>query len=353
MSSKFKRSALGARVPHEKKTSGMATVAMPLPEKIVLPMQQHIGAPCTPTVKKGDAVLVGTVVGAAGGFVGAAIHSGVSGTVEAVETVHMPNGRSVPAVVIRADGEQTPDPACVPPEVTDHASLIAAVQACGLVGLGGAGFPTAVKLSPKDLSAIDTLVINGAECEPYITSDNREFLECSESVMRGIAAVKQHLGIKKVVIGIDGCGVPVFAYPMKNIATAYKNLACIDTIQDDVLQDAAHRFIPRIHEYPHMMRGTGYLCSLINHDANIIAKGGANSVYGIGLKKERIGISFKIKDGTEAVWPLIIREIFRQIGYYNADTDKMLVSLNNGVTVNDNDTPVGEVKTVFTLEKHF
>ena len=69
MSSKFKRSALGARVPHEKKTSGMATVAMPLPEKIVLPMQQHIGAPCTPTVKKGDAVLVGTVVGAAGGFV--------------------------------------------------------------------------------------------------------------------------------------------------------------------------------------------------------------------------------------------------------------------------------------------
>lgn len=203
MSSKFKRSALGARVPHEKKTSGMATVAMPLPEKIVLPMQQHIGAPCTPTVKKGDAVLVGTVVGAAGGFVGAAIHSGVSGTVEAVETVHMPNGRSVPAVVIRADGEQTPDPACVPPEVTDHASLIAAVQACGLVGLGGAGFPTAVKLSPKDLSAIDTLVINGAECEPYITSDNREFLECSESVMRGIAAVKQHLGIKKVVIGIE------------------------------------------------------------------------------------------------------------------------------------------------------
>lgn len=100
---------------------------------------------------------------------------------------------------------------------------------------------------------------------------------------------------EKVVIGIDGCGVPVFAYPMKNIATAYKNLACIDTIQDDVLQDAARRFIPRIHEYPHMMRGTGYLCSLINHDANIIAKGGANSVYGIGIKKERIGISSRLR----------------------------------------------------------
>ena len=115
----------------------------------------------------------------------------------------MSNGRKAPAVVIRPDGKQTPDPACVPPQVTDHASLIEAVRACGLVGLGGAGFPTAVKLSPKDLSAIDTLVINGAECEPYITSDNREFLECSESVMRGIAAVKQHLGIQKVVIGIE------------------------------------------------------------------------------------------------------------------------------------------------------
>lgn len=203
MFSKLKRSALGAQVPHEKKTAGLATVAMPCPERIVLPMQQHIGAPCTPAVKKGDTVCVGTVVGTAGGFVSAAIHSGVSGTVEAIETVQMPNGRSVPAVAIRADGQQTPDPACVPPVVTDQKSLIAAAQACGLVGLGGAGFPTAVKFSPKDLSAIDTLIINGAECEPYITSDNREFLECSESVLGGIAAVKKCLGIKKVVIGIE------------------------------------------------------------------------------------------------------------------------------------------------------
>ncbi|MBD5101806.1 MAG: electron transport complex subunit RsxC [Subdoligranulum sp.] len=203
MLSKWKRSALGANVPHDKATANMATVTMPLPEKIILPMQQHIGAPCTPAVKKGDTVYVGTVVGTAGGFVGATIHSGVSGTVEAIDSVLASNGRKVPAVVIRPDGSQTPDPACVPPQVTDHKSLIAAVQACGLVGLGGAGFPTAVKLSPKNLEEIDTLVINGAECEPYITSDNREFLECSESVLRGIAAVKKHLGIKKVVIGIE------------------------------------------------------------------------------------------------------------------------------------------------------
>ncbi len=203
MFARMKRSALGAHVPHRKNTAGLATETMPVPERIVLPMQQHIGAPCAPAVKKGDAVCVGTVVGTAGGFVGAAIHSGVSGTVEAVDSVHMPNGRAAPAVVIRSDGKQTPDPKCVPPVVTDAASLVAAAQGCGLVGLGGAGFPTAVKLSPKDPAAIDTLIINGAECEPYITSDNREFLECSDTVLSGAAAVKKCLGIKKVVIAIE------------------------------------------------------------------------------------------------------------------------------------------------------
>lgn len=203
MFAKLKRAAEGARVPHRKGTSDLATVKMPLPTKLVLPMQQHIGAPCTPAVKKGDTVYVGTVVGTAGGFVSADIHAGVSGTVQAVENVLMPNGAMVPAVVIVPDGAQTPDPVCKPPVVTDAKSLADAARACGLVGLGGAGFPTAVKLSPKDLSAIDTLVINGAECEPYITADNREFLECSDTVLRGVKAVKDALGIKNVIIAIE------------------------------------------------------------------------------------------------------------------------------------------------------
>lgn len=155
---------------------------------------------------------------------------------------------------------------------------------------------------------------------------------------------------EKIDIGIDGCGVPVFAVPMKNMATAFKNIACIDTIKDDSLRKAAEKYIPRIHKYPLMMRGTGFLCSLINYDPNIVAKGGANGVYGIGLKKERIGIAFKLKDGTEAVWPIIIKEIFNQIGYYNEDTFKMLDKLNDGTIVNDNGTPVGTCKAVFELK---
>lgn len=201
MFKKLKRAALGAGVPHEKGTAALATEKMPVPSKVILPMQQHIGAPCTPVVKKGDAVQVGTLVGQAGGFVSANIYSGVSGTVAAVDSVRLSTGALAQAVVIQPDGEQTVDPAVKPPVVTDKASFIAAVQACGLVGLGGAGFPTAVKLSPK--TPVDTLVINGAECEPYLTADAREFLENSETIMSGIAAVMKYLEIKKCLIGIE------------------------------------------------------------------------------------------------------------------------------------------------------
>ena len=192
MLKKLKRSALGASVPHEKVTAGMATEHMPVPAKVILPMSQHIGAPCKPVVKKGDTVMVGSLVGEAGGFVSANIYSGVSGTVSAVEPTQ---------VVITTDGEQTVDPSIAPPEVTDKASFLQAVRNCGLVGLGGAGFPAAVKLSPQ--TPVDTLVINGAECEPYLTPDTREFLECSDTVMSGIEAVMKYLEIPNCIIGIE------------------------------------------------------------------------------------------------------------------------------------------------------
>ncbi|MEG1426308.1 MAG: asparaginase, partial [Oscillospiraceae bacterium] len=113
-------------------------------------------------------------------------------------------------------------------------------------------------------------------------------------VMKTICALSE-FPENETDIGIDGCGVPVFAVPMRNIAIAFKNLACIDTITDDNLRQTAARYVPLIHQYPLMMRGTGFICSLIDTDENIVAKGGANGVYGLGLKKERIGVSIKIK----------------------------------------------------------
>ena len=199
----FKRAAKGARLAHNKNTQNIATVDLPVPEKILLPMQQHIGATAVPMVKKGDKVFVGTLIGRAEGYVSAPIHSGVSGTVTDLRPIQISSGAWVPAVEITSDGEQTVDPAIAPPKVNDYESFTTAIRNSGLVGLGGAGFPTAVKLTMKDLSVIDTLVINGAECEPYITADNREFVENPQDIIEGILAVKKWLAIKNVIIGIE------------------------------------------------------------------------------------------------------------------------------------------------------
>lgn len=172
---------------------------------------------------------------------------------------------------------------------------------------------------------------------------------CQKEVKRVISELSE-FPEAQVDVGVDGCGVPVFAVPMRNIAVAFKNLACVDTIRNSTIREAVGEYVPRINQYPLMMRGTGFICTLINYDENIVAKGGANGVYGLGLKKERLGISFKLKDGTESMWPIILREIFRQIGYHNPETIQMLESLNNGSIVNDNGTVVGHCEAVFKLK---
>ncbi len=199
----LKRSAQGADVPHEKRTAKLETVKMPIPSKIVLSMNQHIGAPATPAVKKGDTVYVGSVVGDAGGFVSMDIHSGVSGTVQEITTIIGGNGAKQQAVVIIPDGNQTIDPAIAPPDITDMKSFTDAVRSSGLVGLGGAGFPSTVKLCPKNLAEVNTLCVNGAECEPYITSDNRCFIEDTNHVLNGIQQVMKHLSMTECYIGIE------------------------------------------------------------------------------------------------------------------------------------------------------
>lgn len=155
---------------------------------------------------------------------------------------------------------------------------------------------------------------------------------------------------EQVRLGVDGCGVPVFAVPIRCIANAFKNLAAPEHIRDDALQAAAARFVPRIHQYPHMMRGTGFVCSLINHDANIVGKGGANSVYGIGLKREKLGISFKITDGTEHTWPLMILEALKGLGLLSEVTKRNMESFKPYEIYNDNDTLVGRREACFKVQ---
>lgn len=200
---KLVRSASGAHVPHNKNTENLETVKMPVPATVRIPMNMHIGSPAKLVVKKGDEVKVGTVIGEASGVISASVHSSVSGKVVGVEEILLPDGSKSQAVVIETDGEQTVCECVKAPEVTDHASFVAAIKASGLVGLGGAGFPTGVKLDPQNLSEVDTLCINAAECEPYITADYREMMECGEDVIEGAQLVKKYLDLSKVIIGIE------------------------------------------------------------------------------------------------------------------------------------------------------
>ncbi len=200
---KLVRSAEGAHVPHNKNTENSETVVMPAPKRVYVSMSMHIGAPARACVKKGDVVCLGDVIGTAGGYVSANIHSPVSGKVFAVDDVMLPNGSRAKTVVIDNDGLDTLSDKIAPPEVTDHASFVQAIKDSGLVGLGGAGFPAGVKLEPKNLDEVDTLVINAAECEPFITADYREMMENGEDVIEGAKAVKEYLNLSKVIIGIE------------------------------------------------------------------------------------------------------------------------------------------------------
>ena len=184
----------GTRLPHFKHTAEYETVMMPPPKEVRIPLSQHIGAPAEPVVAAGDKVYVGTLIAKAGGFVSAPVHASVSGTVKKIEAGH---------IVIESDGEMTKDPELKPYPINSREDVSAAAEACGLVGLGGAGFPTKVKLIIKDTVPIDTLIINGAECEPYITSDYRECMENYNDVMEGVYLLKEKLGVPKVIICVE------------------------------------------------------------------------------------------------------------------------------------------------------
>ncbi len=194
---------------HGKTLSNESAISvMPAPDIVAIPMVRVTGAPCTPLVKKGDSVKLGQCIGRSESYVSAPIHASVSGTVIAVENRPHPTGKSlVLSVVIRNDHLDTKDESYAPPENIDALSgpqLISIIREKGIVGLGGATFPTHVKLTiPKD-KKVDVLIANGAECEPYLTADDRLLQEHAENVIAGMRFVMRALQVKQAFVGIEG-----------------------------------------------------------------------------------------------------------------------------------------------------
>lgn len=192
------------KIPHRKNTEKCETINLPIPKNVSIPMSQHMGVPCTPIVSVGEEVKVGQKIGDSDAFMSAPVHSGVSGTVSAINDYTLSNGKVCKSVIIDCDGKQTKSGDIKPPVITDKASLIKAVRNSGCCGLGGAGFPTHIKLNfDENKTPIDSLVINAAECEPHITSDYREMIENPQDVLSGIKTIQKILNIEKTYICIE------------------------------------------------------------------------------------------------------------------------------------------------------
>ena len=194
-----------------KLTAELATVVADLPNQAVFPLSQHIGAPAKPLVKKGDKVKVGTMIAEAGGYVSAPVYSSVSGTVWKVDSAIDATGYQKPAIIINVEGDEweesidrtdTLETVGAHPELTPE-EIIARVQRAGVTGMGGAGFPTHVKLCPPPTAKAECVILNGVECEPYITSDYRLMMEHAAEIVEGLRLLMKAAKVDKGYIGIE------------------------------------------------------------------------------------------------------------------------------------------------------
>ena len=194
-----------------------------LPNEVLIPMIQHIGAPATPIVQKGDRVLTGQLIGQATGFVSANIHSPISGTVTAIDAYPNGQGQRRIMIAIKRDGDEWLESIDRSTELKRECNLsskeiIEKVKDAGIVGLGGAQFPTHVKLSIPDGQKAEMLIVNGVECEPYLTSDYRNMLERAEMMLTGVEILMRALNVERAVIGVENNKPDAIAHLEKVIA---------------------------------------------------------------------------------------------------------------------------------------
>jgi electron transport complex protein RnfC len=235
--------------PAEHKEATERKPVVPLeeaPAQVVIPMSMHVGAPCKPIVAVGDEVTVGQKIGEIAGL-GAPIHASVSGKVVAVEPRPHPGGDVMMSVVIENDFKDTPHPSIVHRDNVDALTsqeIIDIVKEAGITGMGGAGFPTHVKLRGA-VGKADTIILNGAECEPYITADHRLMLERGEVVIGGARFIMKALGLKEATIGIEGNKLDAVEH-LKSLLPNGDTSIPVETLKTRYPQGAEKQLIQRV-----------------------------------------------------------------------------------------------------------
>ena len=197
----------GVNVPHHKGLTEKLTLERSTePEIVTIPLHQHTGAPCEPLVKVGDIVKVGQKIGQSEAFVSAPVHSSVSGVVKSITSMRIPTGLIVDCLAIESDGMEKLHESVKPKGNLEDLSpkeIIKIIKEAGITGMGGAGFPAHVKFSPPPDKKMDTILINGAECEPYLTADHRLMVEEPEKIVFGLRAIMKAVGVDNGIIGIE------------------------------------------------------------------------------------------------------------------------------------------------------
>ncbi len=319
----------GIHPPHGKSFTEKKPIEKANEPKIVtIPLQQHIGAPCQPLVEVGDKVKVGQKIGDAEAFVSAPIHSSVSGEVKEIAQKHTPTGQAT-CIVIESDGKDDVDESVQPKADIQELSkeeILKAIREAGITGMGGAAFPTHVKLSPPPDKEIDTVILNGAECEPYLTADHRLMLEDSDMIVYGMKVIMKAVNVKTGYIGIES-----------NKPDAIK------AMEEAVKDEAGIEVVPLRVKYPQgAEKQLIYACTkrevpsgklpmevkvVVNNLGTAAAIGNAfktgmplieriTSVTGSGIKEPK---NLRIKVGTS------FKDIIDQCGGYEGKTGKLIM----------------------------
>ena len=218
----------GIHPPENKLSAGKKIETLALPKQVIIPLGQHIGAPAQALVKKGDLVKVGTLLAKAGGFVSANIHSSVSGKVNKIDNVLDASGYKKPAIYIDVEGDEWEESIDRSEDLVKECSLspkeiIDKIAQAGIVGLGGATFPTHVKLMPPPGSKPEIVIINAVECEPYLTSDHSLMMEKGEQILVGVSILMKAVNVNKAVIGVENNKSDAIAH-LSKLAAGYKGI---------------------------------------------------------------------------------------------------------------------------------
>jgi len=330
----------GIHVPHRKNTANTASVRMPAPQSVALLTLMHIGKPAVPVVKVGDHVDVGTLVAEQSGFISSPVYASVSGSVKKITEEIVSTGARIPAIHIESDGAMTPDASLTPPVVNSKEDFIDALKKSGIVGLGGAGFPTYVKFATD--KSVDTLVINGAECEPYITSVTRTMIERTEDILLAIETADKFMNFEKIIIGIE-----------KNKPEAIAKMQELEKTNGKIKVMALPSVYPQGGEKVLVYHTTGRVIKLGQLPADIgcivcnvstLAAIGDYLKTGMPLVERLVTVDgAAVKEKKNVLVPVgtAVKDVFEFCGGFTEDPEKVLYGgPMMGITVPDLDVPV-------------